>query len=160
MRTFWKCNLPKLDDDAVADLEADFTLDEIRTAIQQMSNNKAPGPDGFGAEFYKAYTSLLAPLILRMFNYSKVSGSLPGSLYHGVISLILKKDRDPMSVSSYRPISLLSVETKILTKVLSNRLKDHIAKLIHPDQTATFILICVDYLISYIVLLGVQMTLW
>lgn len=49
-----KCNLPKLDDEAVADLETDFTLDEIKTAIQQMSNNKAPGPDGFGAEFYKA----------------------------------------------------------------------------------------------------------
>lgn len=130
-----KCNLPKLDSDAVSDLDADITLNEIKTAISQLPNNKAPGPDGFGAEFYKAYSAVLAPLILRMFNHAKVSGTLPSSLYHGVISLILKKDRDPLSVSSYRPISLLCVETKILTKILSTRLKDHITKLIHSDQT-------------------------
>ena len=63
-----KCDLPKLDHDAAAELDAEITLDEVKAAIVQFPNNKAPGPDGFGAEFYKAYSSLLAPLILRMFN--------------------------------------------------------------------------------------------
>lgn len=49
--------------------------------------------------------------------------------------ITLKQDRDPMCVSSYRPISLLSVETKILTKILSNSLRNHVTKLIHTDQT-------------------------
>lgn len=72
--------LTKLDEEVVADLEADFTLDEVKVAIQQFLNSKAPGPDGFGAEFYKAYSSLLAPLIRRMLNHSKELGSLPSSL--------------------------------------------------------------------------------
>lgn len=79
-----KCNLPKLDDVTVADLDADFTLDEVKATFSSF-RNKAPGPDGFGAEFYKTYTSLLSPLLLRMFYYSKLSGLLPGSIYHHLI---------------------------------------------------------------------------
>ena len=103
--------------------------------MAQFPNNKAPGPDGFGAEFYKAYSTLLAPLILRMFNHSREAGSLTNSLYQGNIALLLKKDRDPTNVSSYRPVSLLPFETKLISKILANRLNSHIAKIIHPDQT-------------------------
>ena len=34
-------------------LAAPFTEKEVFEAISQMKNNKAPGPDGFPAEFYK-----------------------------------------------------------------------------------------------------------
>lgn len=101
--------LTKLDEEAVADLEADFTLDEVKVAIQQFPNSKAPRPDGFRAKFYKTYSSLLAPRILRSSNHSKEVGSLPSSLQHGKISLILKKS-DSTLVSSYRPVSLLPVK--------------------------------------------------
>ena len=129
------CDLPSLDEEAVAALDANITLDEVKLAIAQSPNNKAPGPDGFGAEYYKAFATSLAPLMLRMFNNSKELGSMPAGSYLGRISLILKKDRDPELASSYRPISLLPVETKILSKILSSRLKEHITKIIHPDQT-------------------------
>ena len=33
-------------------LTAPFTEDEVRKAVFQMEHNKAPGPDGFTAEFY------------------------------------------------------------------------------------------------------------
>jgi mannosylglycoprotein endo-beta-mannosidase len=36
-------------------LTADFTEDEVRTAIFQMEHNKAPGPDGFPPEFYQVF---------------------------------------------------------------------------------------------------------
>jgi len=36
-------------------LVADFTESEVREAIFQMENNKAPGPDGFPAEFYQVF---------------------------------------------------------------------------------------------------------
>ena len=130
-----KCDLPALDEDAVAALEAEITLREVNQAIQQSPNNKAPGSDGYGAEFYKAFSTLVAPLILRMYNNSKENGSFPKALYHGRISLLLKKDQDPTLASSYRPISLLPVEAKILSKILATRLKDYIAQICHPDQT-------------------------
>lgn len=78
-----KCDLPKLDHDAATELDAEITLDEVKAAIVQFPNNKAPGPDGFGAKFYKAYSTLLAPLILRVFNCSREVGSLTNTLYQG-----------------------------------------------------------------------------
>ena len=49
--------------------------------------------------------------------------------------MILKKDRDDSEASSYRPVSLIPNETKLISKMLANRLKGYIETLVHPDQT-------------------------
>ncbi len=54
MTTFLEeAKIPQLSVEAVEELEADITLEEIKTTIMQSPNNKTPGPDGFIAEFYK-----------------------------------------------------------------------------------------------------------
>ncbi|KAF0043708.1 hypothetical protein F2P81_005045 [Scophthalmus maximus] len=129
------CRLSKLDAEAVQALDVEITLDEIKTAVMQFPNYKPSGPDGFKIEFYKSYLPRIASLLLRMLKHSKEISILPNSLYQANIAVLLKKDRDPLNMSSYRPISLLQMETKIFTKVMSNRLCNHIHKLIHPDQS-------------------------
>lgn len=100
-----------------------------------MHNGKSPGPDGFIVEFYKTYSSLLAPILLRMYNDSLKNGKLPPSLYTASVSLLLKKDKNPTCCSSYRPISLLNVDLKILAKILAIRLQEAIPTLLALDQT-------------------------
>ena len=51
------------------------------------------------------------------------------------ISVILKEGKDPQSCDSYRPISLLNCDYKIITKLLSKRLEIILPKLINLDQT-------------------------
>ena len=51
------------------------------------------------------------------------------------ISLLLKKGKDPLKYESYRPVSLLCCDYKILTKVLASRLESVIHTVVHPDQT-------------------------
>jgi len=51
------------------------------------------------------------------------------------ISLLLKKNKDPLSCTSYRPISLLSVDVKLLSKLLALRLESVLPLIISPDQT-------------------------
>ncbi len=48
---------------------------------------------------------------------------------------MLKKDKDPLDCASYRPISLLNCDVKILAKVLASRLEDVLPTVISPDQT-------------------------
>ncbi len=62
-------------------------------------------------------------------------GFLPPTLSDASISLLLKKDKDPTSCDSYRPISLLNVDFKILAKVLCSRLERVLPSLILLDQT-------------------------
>ena len=53
-----------------------------------------------------------------------------------VIKLIVKKDRDKRFVKNWRPISLLNVDTKILSKSLAEKLKNVLPELISSNQTA------------------------
>lgn len=64
-----------------------------------------------------------------------VTRELPKSMMETIIIIILKPDKDPLKPGSYRPISLLTSDVKILAKVLANRLSRHIDTLIHRDQT-------------------------
>lgn len=69
------------------------------------------------------------------YNESFISGRLPPTLSEANISLLLKKDKDPLECSNYRPISLLNVDQKILAKVLATRLQQALPALISTDQT-------------------------
>lgn len=111
-------------------MDSDFTLEEIKVAIRSFPNGKA-----FCIEFYKAHVDIVAPLLLRLVNCSLNNGIFPKTLYDAHICLILKKDRDSLSLTPYHPLSLLNSDQKIIAKVLSNRLSNDLGALIHPDQT-------------------------
>ena len=50
------------------------------------------------------------------------------------ISVLHKSGKDPLKCASYRPISLLDHDYKIINKLLAKRLEDILPKLINPDQ--------------------------
>ena len=52
------------------------------------------------------------------------------------ITLIEKPGKDTRKLNGWRPISLINVDTKILSKILVNRMKKSLSKLIHLDQYA------------------------
>lgn len=132
---FDKLTLPEvtLNDNQL--LEAPLSITEIKQAICSMHSGKSPGPDGYPVEFFKQFSDLLAPLLLDMFEHSCRQGILPPTLMRASISLIHKKDKDPQNCASYRPISLLSVDVKILAKVLARRLENVMPTVISEDQT-------------------------
>lgn len=58
-----------------------------------LKDNKAPGPDGFTAEFYKKFQGIIIDLLYDMIQSTFESGSLPPSMMEANISLILKKGK-------------------------------------------------------------------
>jgi hypothetical protein len=114
---------------------AGFSEKEIREAIFQMKHNKARGPDGFLAEFYQMFWSLMKDDLMAMFQDFH-TGNLPlFCLNFGKITL-LPKEKEVKRIQQYRPICMLNVSFKIFTKVLANRLTSVACRVTKPSQSA------------------------
>ena len=83
----------------------------------------------------KFWPLLKAPF-LESIKFSKEQGLLSTSQRQAIIKIIEKKDSDKGQISSWRPISLLNIDYKIISKVLSSRIKQVLPSLIAPNQTA------------------------
>lgn len=136
LNTFFEnITVPTVSEEQNEKLNADISISEIITAIKSMQNNKSPGPDGFTVEFYKKFPHQLAPILQAMYSEALSTGSLPTTLRQASITLLAKKDKDPLLCTSYRPISLLNVDFKVLSKVLAKRLESVVPDVVSPDQT-------------------------
>lgn len=100
-----------------------------------MKNGKAPGPDGFVIEFYKKFSPKLSPILKEVFMEISEQKLLPPTMSQAVITVIHKKGKDRQKCDSYRPISLLSNDYKILAKIMAKRLNPVLQSIIHKDQT-------------------------
>ena len=69
------------------------------------------------------------------FNFVFDSGSLSISQRRGIITLISKPNNDTTLLDNLRPISLVNIDYKILTKIIAKRLEKVLPKIINPDQT-------------------------
>ena len=101
-----------------------------------MPNNKSPGNDGLTKEFYETFWEELKTPLISSFECAFIKVELSPSQKQAVIKLIEKLDRDKRFIKNWRPISLLNVDTKIISKVLSGRIKEVLPSLISSNQTA------------------------
>ena len=76
----------------------------------------------------------MGEILVKTLNEAFDRGKLSTSQKQGVSTLIEKEGKDTMYVRNYRPITLLNVDYKILSKVLANRIKKVLSEIIHFDQ--------------------------
>ena len=125
-----------VDEDDKNMCNSDITSDEIIEALTAaMSKNKSPGSDGLTTQFYCTFYDSLRNILPKIFNAAYDEGVFSRSMKSGVISSIFKKKGDRRCIRNYRPISLLQVDYTILARVMANRLKQVLPKLVSENLT-------------------------
>ena len=116
------------------------SCEAILDSIKSSKLNKAPGIDGFPIEFYDALAknkdSTIVKMLQKVFIHAYKSGELPPSMRETQIRLLYKKEtqEDKKFPKNYRPIALLSVDYKILSKLLAKKLGPHLCKILDETQ--------------------------
>ena len=127
-------SIPKLSEESREACEGKISKDECYEVLKTMKLNKAPGNDGFSVEFYITFWLHIGEQLVEAVNDAYDRGNLSTSQKQGVITLIEKDGKDPLYIKNYRPITLLNVDYKILSKVLAKRMKKVLREIIHIDQ--------------------------
>ncbi|KAL0288908.1 UNVERIFIED_CONTAM: Retrovirus-related Pol polyprotein from type-2 retrotransposable element R2DM [Sesamum angustifolium] len=111
------------------------TVDDVKTAMFDIEEDKAPGPDGFSSGFYKAAWPIVGEEISKAIMDFFTTGRLLKQVNATVLTLI-PKVRTPHSVSDFRPISCCNVIYKVISKILVGRFREILDLLISPSQNA------------------------
>jgi hypothetical protein len=120
----------------LSSLDGPFTDEEIWRAIRHLPQDKAPGPDGFTGLFFKKCWHTIRADVSTALNSFFVNRCQDLNLLNKAnIILVPKMDRAE-DIRDFRPISLIHVITKLITKILALRLAPLIDGLISPCQSA------------------------
>ncbi len=116
-----------------------FTKKEIQATINNLRPNKSPGFDLITGTVLKQLPKAGLQAITLLFNSILHTRHFPGQWKVSQIIPILKPGEPPEVVTSYRPISLLPVLSKLFEKLLVTRINPLLhAKQIIPDHQFGF----------------------
>eukprot|EP00253_Pinus_taeda_P025694 PITA_25694 len=107
---------------------------EVDTAMSQLKEGKAPGPDGFTTTFFHTFWELIKLEVWQVVEESRALHWLLPSLNSTFIALI-PKEEESNTLEKFRPIALCNVIYKVISKVIANRLKPLLPLLISPEQS-------------------------
>lgn len=98
--------------------------DEVKNVINLLLN-KSSGLDTVPAFIYKFLNEILSPVICNLFNSSILEGTFPQILKIAEV-IPIHKSGAKSNLNNHRPISLLTILSKIFEKLMCSRLKSHL----------------------------------
>ena len=119
-----------IDSDTKKELDKDITLQDIALAIKSFKTEKCPGCNGIPIEVYVVFFSQMGPCLLKALTRAYEEQKLHNSARRGILALIPKKDKNPLMIGNWRPLTMLNVDYKILSKVLALRLQNTLPTII------------------------------
>ena len=121
-------------------MDAAITMGEIDACLQRASTNTAPGTDEIYNELLKQGGDYLRDLLLTFFNAVWEAETGPEEWSLALVRPLYKpKTKDPLSIESYRAITLINTICKLYEDVLCDRVVTHLeaSKGISPGQAGS-----------------------
>jgi len=116
-------------------LVSTFSEEEVKEAVWDCESSKSLGPDGFNFGLIKfCWEFIKEDILLAVNDFARV-GKWPRGTNASFVCLVPKLE-SPQSLCDFRPISLVGCLYKIISKLLSLRLKKVMSKIIDSRQFA------------------------
>ena len=100
---------------------------QIFKYLNELNSNKSTGLDGIPARFVRDSAPVIASKLTHIINLSLIQGVVPDDLKSARIVPIFKKN-DKTEVGNYRPVSILSVISKIFERVVYDQIENYLHK--------------------------------
>ena len=114
-----------------------IALEELKIVMEDMEEDKALGSSDFNAKFIKVRWEIvhkdLLKMVLKYQQYERIGGST-----NSAFLVLIPKEKYVVTFDRYRPISLCNIGYKIITKIMENRLKTIMLRII-PENQGSFI---------------------
>ena len=136
----WRANIDgptfqSINEDEASKIENPFTIEEVFTTLSNLNGDKAPVPNGFTMAFWQFSYDIVKEDIMRLFNDFHDSGEFVKNL-NATFQVLVPKKGGAEDFKDFRPTSLMGSLYMLLAKVLANRLKKVMHKLINKAQNA------------------------
>ena len=116
-----------------------ISREELDLALKMANRGSSPGCDGLPYEVYRAFQADLLPALVHVFNhaFNDTASTAPlAQLLRGVVCLIRKPGQPAEELASYRPITLLNCDAKLVMLIIANRLQRPLDYVIDITQSA------------------------
>ncbi|GJW91789.1 RNA-directed DNA polymerase, eukaryota, reverse transcriptase zinc-binding domain protein [Tanacetum coccineum] len=132
MDTLFQCKLNSVEAEYMV---REVSNEEIKTAMFQIDDNKAPGLDGYSATFFKKSWNIVGNDVCLAVKEFFETGKILREINSTLIALV-PKIQTPLKVSDFRTIACCNVIYKYISKVLTKRLMGCLDKLVSKNQSA------------------------
>ncbi|CAH1428815.1 unnamed protein product [Lactuca virosa] len=113
----------------------DVSYEEIKIALFDIEDDKAPGPDGYSAKFFKVAWEIVGDDFRKAVKEFFCKKKILKEINATAIALV-PKVQTPGKVSDYRPIACCNVVYKCISKIIVNRIRDLLGILVSDNQSA------------------------
>lgn len=97
------------------------THEEVYRLLSSYKTNTASGPDGISSQMIRGTATAISPAITKIFNLSLKQSRVP-DLWKVSNVTPIPEDGDPTSPCNYHPISLLSLISKVLERIVHTKM--------------------------------------
>lgn len=120
-------NLPNISECAISSLQAPFTAQDIKEAMDEIHGSKSPGSDGFSSAVFHTHWAKVGDSVVTAVNHFLTTGFLLKE-WNNTLIVLIPKQNPPEEVNHLRPISLCNTVYKCAAKCMVKRMKP-----LHPD---------------------------